>query len=100
MAITSSSTLEQIEADVIDNADYAEQSTASAGVTKAKAFLHAIRALMVRKPSEAQDGGQKSKFDFNALREMESSARAWLASNDSSRSDAGVAYVDVRNYRP
>lgn len=82
MALTSSSTLTQIIAAVVDNASYEEDDD----ITKAKAFVTACRILIFKLPAEQSNRVATTKFSIADLRKMKSEADAWLEKKGSGTS--------------
>lgn len=96
MAITSSSTLTQIEAQYLDNASYAEDDSVAAG----KLFIEACRAILLKKAKTSSGESFSMAFDLAAIRAELESARDWLNSHPDHTGGTGVTtFVDSRSFR-
>ena len=84
-AISSASTLAQVEAAYDDNASYAEDLS----VTKCSAFMTAARVLLRRIYSEQSDQGSSLKRNPADIRAELDRATEWYAANGSARIESG-----------
>lgn len=98
MALSSSSTLAQVEAQYDDSAGYETLGTQAARVTACKLFLGAIRILKRRTAkSIAGDGANISERDLTT---DIAEAREFLKNNDSTlRAGPTVTRVSFRDFR-
>lgn len=95
MAITSASTLADIKGQYLDNADYEE----SASVSKAKLFITACRALLLKLPANtAGAGGGSIALSPQLIAAEMNQARAWLSSNNTDR-NSGVKHLSFEGLR-
>lgn len=76
-AVTSTSTVDEINAAYLDNCSYQED----ASVAKAKAFVTVCRAILIR-PSSGSKGGESGSWDYNQISSQLKEAQQWLAAND------------------
>jgi len=98
-ALTSSSTLAEIQAAYDDNASYEEDSSAS----KAAAFVTACRFLRRRLMRHAEQGGKAGfaqDFDPEVLKQEIADAQEWIGSHDSSGGTTSrVKHLSIGNFR-
>lgn len=97
-SLSSSSTLEEIEAAYVDNASYAEDRS----VTKCLAFTTAARVLLLKLPVSAAKGGSSSSFSVESIKSELDKAEAWLgaqSTNDTDRRGPNVTRADFRGFR-
>jgi len=86
MALSSTSTLAEVEAQYDDNADYAEVES----VAKAKLYIHACRILL-RRYRSSQSGGRVSQSrDLVGLREDLREAERWQRVHSTSRASSAT----------
>ena len=99
MPITSASSLSDIEAAFIDNADYEAQTS----VTKAQQFLLACRALLLRRPQSAKratgTGTFSGQWDTEAIREEMRRVQQWLSFSPAAQPDGGVVFPSFEEAR-
>lgn len=101
MALTSASTLAQVQAEYENNADY--DSVASA--TKAKAFVVACRYLLGRLPSSMDhasgSGRQAIQRNLEVIQEQLKRAQAWVSSHGDATvgSGAGARHLSIEDFR-
>jgi hypothetical protein len=100
MALSSSNTLEQIEAAYIDNASYAETGDAS----KCRAFITACRILLLKTPKQSGTRDGNVMLSPDLIQKEKEAAEAWLASNSSPTAADGqsvgtVVRASFRNCR-
>lgn len=96
--ITSSSTPADIEAAYLDNCTYEEDSS----VAKAKAFISACKALILKRPSRiSKQGGGDLTWDFETIKAELDAARTWLATSPTAlaASGGGVIHSSLEDYR-
>lgn len=93
MPITSSSTLEDIEGEYLDNVDYGDD------LAKAKRFRAAIRALLVRKPSRSQLATMSIQFDMRLLKEQLDEVSAFVEYHPDNIGPSMTTSADLREYR-
>lgn len=99
MAVTSSSTIAQIEADILDNGDYDLVGSTS----KAKLFVHACRAWLVKQPQFSGHAGAVLSYSMDQIREMLQTALNWLRGRDdftAGQAEIGTAFVDLSEAGP
>ena len=75
--ITSSSTIEDINAAFLDNVSYQEDGS----VAKCRAFITAALALLIHRPKFIGNGPQQIAFDPVQLRKEIETARQWQANS-------------------
>ncbi len=94
VTITSSSTLAQIEADIVDNGDY----DLTDSIAKAKLFVHACRAWLVKKPTASAQEQHRLQFDVDQVRRMCDEAMTWLRNHpDFTAGDGVTTLADLRS---
>ena len=96
--LNSSSTEDEIEAALIDNASYEEDRS----VSKAKAFLTALRIRIAQAQSNVAEGATAIQYDLNMLYQQSNEVRRWLAENDTSpklNPTGNVKFISFKNYR-
>ena len=92
MALTGTSTLNDVVTEYLANADY----DVSASATKAKLFLVACRFLLILLPSRASSGGASElEFDPNTIKGEMNAAKSWINAN----SGGGVVHPDFRSFQ-
>lgn len=99
MAITSSSSYDDVKDAYLDNLSYETDGS----TTKALAFVEACRALILFVPSrnvQGGRGGHETEFDIAEIRRQLETARAYVAANSTAVGTAGsMIGVDFRNFR-
>lgn len=95
--INSSSTLDEIKAAYLDNATYDEEGDAA----KAKAFIVACRALLLKMPRRARHGGNEEiELTPDEIRRELDKARQWLTVHGDDTADtARVRHLGLEDYR-
>ena len=94
-ALSSASTLDEINAAYDDNASYREDGS----VAKAKVFITACSMLRRRIPSLVQSGNRHQvQMRVDLIRAEREDAQKWLTSNDPT-SSGSVVGVDFQNFR-
>lgn len=96
--ISSSSTLDEIKAAYLDNATYDEESDAA----KARAFIVACRALLLKLPKRARHGGSEEvELTPNEIRGQLEAAKRWLTVNadGTAGSASRVRHISVEEFR-
>jgi hypothetical protein len=89
MAITSSSTFADIQAQFIDNSAY----DVNASVVECRLFIHACRVYLLKTPKRQRHGGasgDETEMDPTLVKSMLDKAEAWLAANDTASTAANV----------
>src|SRR5687768_3075117 len=94
-SLSSSSALTEVEAAYDDNASYAEDGS----VAKAKAFVTACRILLHRLPAEAGTRESHMRLSPELIRKEMEEAKAYVAANDTSISDAGGTRVTLGSFQ-
>lgn len=101
MAISSASSITDIENAYLDNSDYEAQGS----VVKCQAFLQACRALILRRPGESRRSARGSnfsvQFDMQIIKQQMDEARQWLAFAPAAQTDGGVtfpSFLEARDY--
>jgi hypothetical protein len=95
MAITSSSSYEDVRDEYLDNLSY----DANDSLSEAKLFRAACRAILVfaQSSKHGAGGGEEVEFNLDIIQKQLEEANAWIASHPDNTSGAGnVAYVDFR----
>lgn len=77
MTITSSSTLAEIVAAVVDNAGYQENNS----LTEAKAFVTAARVYIFKFPKRQKNRLSETELDVKELRAELKEAQQWIQAN-------------------
>ena len=98
MSLDSSSSLEDVYAAYRDAADY----DVTGDVAKAKAFIVAVRHLLLLLPASATQGGESISISMSDLQKQLAAAVDWLAANDSTSTVRPAGYVrhaDFRSFR-
>lgn len=96
MAITSASTITEIEADILDNGDYDLASS----ISKAKLFIHACRAWLVKRPRDMSHGSARLSYSVEQVTAMVDAASSWLQSQqDFSGATTGTSFADMSEPR-
>ena len=96
MAISSSSTLTEIQAQMDDNCDYDLESS----VAKVKLFIHACRMKLARLADEVEHAGERVKQEYRRLAELLGAAVRWWRSNDTAAAtDSSVSFYDFGDLR-
>jgi len=80
MALSSTSTLADVNAAYENNADYDLVES----VTKAKDFVVACRFLLRRQPEESVSGNDRTREDYHKVQGQHDDALRWLRANDAS----------------
>lgn len=96
--LSSSSTLNEVEAAYDDNASYAEDGS----VAKAKAFITACRMLIRRLPAEAGTRESHVRLNPDLIRKEMEAAQAFVSANDTGSSGSAgpaVTVVSFQNFR-
>jgi len=95
MALSSSSTLAEIQAQYDDNADYdVEGSTA-----KAKLFIEACRMLLRRMMEEVRKGGSSVRDAYQKIENQLDMAIEWWQENDTTTESGEVRVASFEYYR-
>ena len=95
MAVTSASTLADVEAQFDDNADY-DVALSSA---KAQLFIQAGRILLRRYKSSASQRGTAFSRDIGSIEQQLADAVKWWRVSRASTGQRGVTLVDLRESR-
>ncbi len=101
MALTSSSTLSEVQAQYEDNASY----DLNASVAECKLFIQAARILIRRTIDESAHGSTRMRESVSRLENELKKAEAWLAANGGgadgtlSASRDNVRYFSLENFR-
>ncbi len=95
MAIGSSSTLAEVEAQYDDNASYFENNS----VAQAKLFVTAVVMLKRRHTSEKKHENVTIRRTVEVLDDEIRDARDFINNNDSTRSGPRVTRVDLRRFK-
>ncbi len=77
MTITSTSSLEDVVAQYMDNLDW------DGNVTKARLALQAVRALLIIRPTATDFRGQRVSFDATQLTQQEKRLMDYVANQSS-----------------
>jgi len=92
-AVDSSSTNAQVFAAYDDNASYEEDGS----VTKAKAFMTAIRIILRRRPQMTLK--EQMQISFETLQKELQHAREWLAANPGTSGRRDTRFGNLSNFR-
>jgi hypothetical protein len=84
VAITSSSTLAQVQTEYLDTLDYA----ASADAALAARFVKAARYLLVMMPKRASRESESAEWDLDGIRAALNEANGWLVVNGTASPNA------------
>ena len=99
MSITSASSVADLEAAFIDNADYEAQ----ASIEKAQTFVQACRRLLLRRPSAAKRstgvGSFSAQWNTEALKSELDRALQWLSFAPAAQADGGVVFPSFQEAR-
>lgn len=103
MAISSASTNAEVLAEAEDNADY----SSAGSVAKCKAFIHAAKILILRRPGTIADAhGRQLSFSLIFLDREVQRAEDWLAraggadgSSSYGNRRAGVVHKSLEGFR-
>lgn len=98
LALSSASTLAEIQAAYDDNLDY----DLSGDAAKCRQFIQACRMLIRRRPEETQNGTSRIRDDYHKLQVELTKAETWLAANDSTastRAGTRVTHADFTEFR-
>lgn len=93
MALSSTSTFDEVVSQYDDNAGYDIENS----VAKAKLFVEACRILKRRRPTGVQGDGQYMQYTPESITEELNAALAFLAANDRSNAASSSA-GSVRAY--
>jgi hypothetical protein len=93
MAITSTSTLDEIAAAYLDSAGY---DLPGGSVAMCEDFVVACRALQLKRPVSVTVDGNPVTFDYRAMADQLRHALSWLAANRVPSGAGGIA--GVRTY--
>lgn len=94
VAVTSASTITEIEADIVDNGDYDLVGSTS----KAKLFVHACRAWLVKQAQFQSHAGAVLSYSVDQVRQQLDAAIGWLkgrADFTAGQSEIGTSFVDL-----
>lgn len=97
VAITSSSTLAQVQTEYLDTLDYATANDAAL----AARFIKAARFLLVMMPKRASRESESAEWDLDGIRAALNEANGWLAINGTANPNAApsVKYLVPRYCR-
>lgn len=97
MSLSSTSTLREIRAAYLDNADY----DAAGDLSKARAFVQACRILLVVRPKRSAHGNRSEEveFDLEVIRQQEIAAVRWLAQHTAGAVHGTYQTVGFENFR-
>lgn len=84
MAITSTSTLSEVQKEYLDTLDYA--ATADAALNAR--FIKAARFLLVMMPKRASRESESAEWDLDGIRAALNEANGWLAVNGTANPNA------------
>ncbi len=93
MALTTSSTLDDAQAQYLANMDYRESGSAS----KALLLIEAARFLLLKTPKRSGTGPEFAEFNTDHLNRALSEAMSWRAANVGAA--GGVFQADFSDYR-
>lgn len=82
--------IEDAEAAILSNADFEEESS----VTKAKAFVSAVKAWMFLQPDSASSTSSSMAFNKQHIAEERQRAQAFIESNTASQNTSPVKFAD------
>lgn len=94
MAVTSASTISEIEADIVDNGDYDLVGSTS----KAKLFVHACRAWLLKQAQTQSHAGALLSYSVDQVRHQLDAALGWLrgrADFTAGQGEIGTSFIDL-----
>lgn len=94
--VDSTTTVAGLATVYLDNLSYSTDGS----VAKARAFIEACRALLLRRPQRAQVGTEEIEFDMRIIQAELLRAEAWL--NSAAGADvggAGAVHFDCQDFR-
>lgn len=99
MPITATSTIAQVEAQLLDNSGY---DAGDGSVASAKLFAAACRALLGKRPADLGHGSGRLAYSRSEMLSMLTRAEQWIASQGSASDGSGTvgaSYFDVSGAR-
>ena len=88
--------IEDLETAIETNASWEEDGSLS----KAKAFVTAVRRYLMRYPNSSSNQSSSMSFDFNVIQSQLLLAKQYIALNDTaSASNTRVRFFDASGYR-
>lgn len=95
MALTSSSTIDEIITEYVDASGY----DIDGSVANCKLFIRACRILLLKRPDSVTIDGVSTRFDAKRIEAQQRRAEAYLAANDTSARKRSARYWDMGDLR-